>query len=101
MDKLNRLYRVQVVEINPESGTEKEIMDETFTGFALTADCGDGNCCEAIVNDRIIDIAGRIASGEKLNRAARLAGVMLKMKRGFDVNEAEEALLDAIIGKDE
>lgn len=97
MEKLNRLYRVQVMEIDPEDGTQKEIMDEQFTGFALTADCGDGKCCEAIVNDRIVDIAARIASGEKLCRAARLAGVMMKMKANLDVNEAEDALLRAIM----
>ena len=97
MEKLNKVYRVQVTEIDPEDGTQKDIMDERFTGFALTADCGDGKCCEAIVNDKLVDIAARIASGEKLHRAARLAAVMMKMKAQFDSNEAEDALLRAIM----
>ena len=97
MEKLNKVYRVHVTEIDPEDGTQKEIMDERFCGFALTADCGDGKCCEAIVNDKLVDIAARIASGEKLHKAARLAGVMMKMKAQFDSNEAEDALLRAIM----
>lgn len=97
MEKKNRIYRVQVTEIDPADGTQKDIMDERFTGFALTADCGDGKCCEAIVNDNIVDIAARIAGGEKLCKAARLAGVMMKMKAHLDANEAEDALLRAIM----
>ena len=79
MEKKDRIYRVQVTEIDPADGTQKDIMDERFTGFALTADCGDGRCCEAIVNDRLVDIAARIASGEKIKSAARLAAVMMPM----------------------
>ena len=100
MEKLNRVYRVQVVETNLDTGAEKEIMNERFKGFALTADCGDGKCCEAIVNDNLVDIAARIASGEKLYTVARIANVMMKMKRHLDANEAEEALLNAICGED-
>lgn len=97
MEKKDRLYRVQVTEIDPADGTQKDIMDERFTGFALTADCGDGRCAEVIVNDKIIDIATRIASGEKICKAARLAAVMMKMKDHLDANEAEDALLRAIM----
>lgn len=97
MEKLNKVYRVHVTEIDPEDGTQKEIMDDRFTGFALSADCGDGRCCEAIVNDRIVDIAARIASGEKFATAVRLAAVMMKVKAHLDSNEAEDALLKAIM----
>jgi hypothetical protein len=97
MEKKDRIYRVHVTEINPADGTQKDIMDERFTGFAMTADCGDGKCCEVIVNDTILDVATRIASGEKISKAARLAAVMMKMKAHLDANEAEDALLRAIM----
>lgn len=97
MEKKDRIYRVQVTEIDPADGTQKDIMDERFTGFALTADCGDGRCCEAIVNDRLVDIAARIASGEKIKSAARLAAVMMKVKDHLDASEAEDALMRAIM----
>ena len=96
MEKLNRFYRVQVMEIDPEDGTQKEIMDEQFTGFALTADCVDGKCCEAIANDNIVDIAARIASSEKLCKAARIAGIMMRMKVQ-DLGKKEDALLRSIM----
>lgn len=93
---MDKIYRVQIVKIDPETNEEEQVLDDTYTGLLLCGNCGDGKMAEVILHDTILDIATRLAQGSKTKIAVRLANVMMAMKQDL-AESAEAKLLRAIM----
>lgn len=93
---MDKIYKMQVVEFDPETNEEKVVLDDEYTGFTLCANCGDGRMAEVVMHDNVFDMATRLVHGKHTKAAVRLAGVFLAMKQD-DAEDAENALLRAIL----
>jgi hypothetical protein len=97
---MEKLYRVVITEIDPETKAEKEVhVDELYKNVTLIADCADRNTmAEVVLNDNLIGIAAKLAGGEKVSEAMKLAAVMAKILDDR-AGKAENSLLRAIMGE--
>lgn len=97
---MEKLYRVVITEIDPETKAEKEVhVDELYKNVTLIADCADRNTmAEVVLNDNLIGIAVKLAGGEKVSEATKLAAVMTKILDDR-AGKAENSLLRAIMGE--
>lgn len=97
---MEKLYRVVVTEIDPETKAEKEVhVDELYKNVTLIADCADRNAmAEVVLNDNLVGIATKLAVGKKVSEAMKLAAVMAKILDDRAGN-AEDSLLRAIMGE--
>ena len=97
---MEKLYRVVITEIDPETKAEKEVhVDELYKNVTMIADYADRNTmAEVVLNDNLVGIAVKLASGEKVNEAMKLAAVMTKILDDI-AGKAENSLLRAIMGE--
>jgi hypothetical protein len=97
---MEKLYRVVITEIDPETKAEKEVhVDELYQNVTLIADCADRNAmAEVVLNDNLIGIAAKLACGEKVKEAMKLAAVMTNILDDR-AGKAENSLLRAIMGE--
>jgi hypothetical protein len=95
---MEKIYKMTVVAVDPETNEEEVVVDDTYTGFLLCANCGDGKMAEVVMHDNIMDMANRLAQGKHTRAAVRLANVLMAMKRD-DAEDAENALLREIMGE--
>ena len=94
---MGKIYKVNVVSVDPETNEEEQVLEDSYAGFLLLADCGDGRMAEVIVHDTILGIANKLAQGKKTRDAVRLARTLMEM--GQDATEcAENTLMRAIMG---
>lgn len=97
---MEKLFRVVITEIDPETKAENEVyLDELYKNVTLIADCADRNkIAEVVLNDNLIGIAAKLASGEKVKEAMKLAAIMMKI-HDDKAGKAENSLLRAIMGE--
>jgi len=95
---MDKVYRVKVVGIDPETGAEEQVLADDYAGFLLLADFGGGRMAEVIINENIIGMATKLAQGKKTRDAVRLANVFIAMKQEA-AEGIENALMRAIMGK--
>ena len=97
---MENLYHVVITEVDPESKAEMEVhVDEYYKNVTLIADCADRNAmAEVVLNDNLIGIAQKLASGEKVSEAMKLAEVLTKLLDDR-AGKAENSLLRAIMGE--
>jgi hypothetical protein len=97
---MEKLYRVVITEIDPETKAEKEVhVDELYKNVTLIADCADRNkIAEVVLNDNLIGIAAKLAGGGKVSEAMKLAAVMAKILDDR-AGKAENSLLRAFMGE--
>ena len=96
---MEKLYRVTVTEVDPDTKAEKEVhLDEMYTGLTIVAECDDGRMSEVLMHENLIGLACKLASGSKTKNAVRLAAVLMDMKK-TDAENAENALMRAIMGE--
>lgn len=95
---MEKLYRVVITEIDPETKAEKEVhVDEIYQNVTLIADFADRKAmAEVVLNDNLIGIAAKLAGGEKVSEAMKLAAVMTKILDDR-AGKAENSLLRAIM----
>ena len=88
------MYRVILK--NEETG--EELMNETYLKVLMLLETEDEmRCAEVVMNDNLIGMAEKIASSTKFRNAAKLAGVMEKIKD--DMNpDAEDSPLSKLLG---
>lgn len=91
-----KLYKMTVVAVDQETKEEEVVLDDTYAGFTLCANCGDGRMAEVVMHDTVFDMATRLAQGKHTRAAVRLANVFMAMKRD-DAEDAENELLRAIM----
>lgn len=75
---MEKNYRVVITDID----AEKVVLDEQFASVAMVAGCVENpeQLAEVILNDSIAHIATKIASSEKMSRAARFAVDMMNAR---------------------
>jgi hypothetical protein len=97
---MEKLYRVVITEIDPETKAEKEVhVDSLYQNVTLIADLADRKAIEEVVlNDNLIGIAAKLACGEKVKEAMKLAAVMTNILDDR-AGKAENSLLRAIMGE--
>lgn len=97
---MENLYRVVITEVYPESKAEIEVhVDEFYKNVTLIADCADRKAmAEVVLNDNLIGIAEKLANGEKVNEAMKLAEFMTNIL-GARADKAENDLLRKIMGE--
>lgn len=97
---MEKLYRVVITEIDPETKAEKEVhVDELYKNVTLIAECAYRNTmAEVVLNDNLIGIAAKLAGGEKVSEAMKLAAVMAKILDDR-AGKAENSLLRAFMGE--
>lgn len=97
---MEKLYRVVITEIDPETKAEKEVhVDELYQNVTLIADCADRKTvAEVVLNDNLIGIAAKLAGGEKVSEAMKLAAAMTQILDSI-AGKAENSLLRAIMGE--
>jgi hypothetical protein len=97
---MEKLYRVVITEIDPETKAEKEVhVDELYENVTMIADCADGEkMTEVVLNDNLIGIAKKLVSGDKVCEAMKLATVMTKILDDR-AGKAENSLLRAFMGE--
>lgn len=97
---MEKLFRVVITEIDPETKAEKEVcLDELYENVTLIADCADRNkLAEVVLNDNLIGIAAKLASCEKVKEAMKLAAAITQII-GDRAGKAENRLLRAIMGE--
>ena len=93
-----RLYKMTVVAVDKETNEEEVVLDDTYKGFALSANCDDDRMAEVVMHDTIVDMATRLAQGKHTRAAVQLAIALMAMKRD-DAENAENDLLRAIMGE--
>ncbi len=93
---MDKIYRVNITEVDPETGTETEVLNDNYAGLTLSADCGDGRMAEVIMHDTIYDLSVRLAQGEKTSKAVRLANALMAIKQD-KTNNFETTLMRAIM----
>ena len=93
---MEKIYKMHVVEVDPETNEENVVLDDEYTGFMLCANCGGGKMAEVVMHDNIAGMASRLIQGKHTRAAVRLASVYLAMKRDEKEN-AEAELLRAIM----
>jgi len=91
-----KLYKMTVVAVDQETNEEEVVLEDTYTGFTLSAKCDDDRMAEVVMHDNIMDMATRLAQGKHTRAAVRLANVFMAMKRD-DAENAENDLLRAIM----
>lgn len=96
---MEKLYRVTVTEVDPDTKAEKEVhLDEMYTGLTVVAECEDGRMAEVMMHENLMGLACKLASGSKTKTAVRLAAVLMDIKKD-DAENAETALLRALMGE--
>ena len=97
---MEKLYRVVITEIDPETKAEKEVhVDELYKNVTIIADCADRkSMAEVVLNDNLIGIAAKHACGEKVSEAMKLAEAMTRIHDSI-AGKAENSLLRAIMGE--
>lgn len=97
---MEKLYRVVITEIDPETKAEKEVhVDELYKNVTLIADCADRKAmAEVVLNDNLISIAAKLAGGETVSEAMKLAAAMTQILDSR-AGKAENSLLRAIMGE--
>ncbi len=97
---MKKLYRVVITEGDPESKAEMEVhVDEFFKNVTLIADCADRKAmAEIVLNDNLIGIAAKLAGGDKVSEAMKLATAMTQILDSR-AGKAENSLLRAIMGE--
>ena len=92
-------FRLSVIEIDEETGAERELINEnenTLAGLTIMGDCLEdkGRAMVCIFHDNIAGIAGKIAGESRLMLAAKLAVMM----NDYTSESSENRLIDSIIG---
>ena len=95
---MEKLYRVVITEIDPETKAETEVcVDELYKNVTLLADCADSKAMtEVVLNDNLIGIAAKLAASDKANEAMKLAAVMTEIFSDR-AGKAENGLLHEIM----
>jgi hypothetical protein len=94
---MKKLYHVVITEID-ETKDETVLVDDNYTGLTVVADTNEDRMTEIVLHDNLVNMAAKLAAGDKTSTAVRLAAVMLDLKKS-DANNAETALLRAIMGE--
>ncbi len=96
---MEKLYHVVITEIDPDKAEKEVCVDELYKNVTLIADCADReSMTEVVLNDNLIGIAAKLASGEKVKEAMQLATVLTKIL-GDRAGNAENSLLREIMGE--
>jgi hypothetical protein len=97
---MEKLYRVVITEIDPETKAEKEVhVDELYKNVTLIADCANRDAmAEVVLHDNLIGIATKLACGETVSEAMKLASVMTNILDDR-AGKAENSMLRSIMGE--
>lgn len=97
---MEKLYRVVITEVDPESKAEMEVhVDEFYQNVTFVGDYADCNkMTEIALHDSIFGIASKLASGEITSKAVRLAYTMMQIREA-KAAESENSLLRKIMGE--
>lgn len=95
---MDKVYKCVVTQIDPETNEEEVVLDDTYTGMTILADCVEkGRMAEVVLHDNIAGIATKMLSGGKTAVAVRLANCLMDMKDRENESK-ESALMRAIMG---
>ena len=77
---MEKLYRVVITEIDPETKAEtKTLVDDLYKNVTMFGDKADGEntMSEIVLHDSIMGIASKMANGDATREAIKLAAYMI------------------------
>ncbi len=95
---MEKMYHVVITAIDAATKEETVEVDDMYTGLTLVADCNNEKMSEVVLHDNLLNMAAKLAAGEKTATAVRLAALMMDMMKKKDSADAESNLLRAIMG---
>lgn len=96
---MESIYHVTVDKVDPETNEVVETyLDDTYKGLTIIAEDTDGKMAEVIIHENILGIACKLAAGEKVSQAVRLANTLMDVKK-METESKEKALMRQIMGE--
>ena len=95
---MNKTYKVVITSVDHDTSKEEVEYDGALNNIFLIGDnAGKDSFCEMILNTNIMDIASKMAFGDKTVEVVKLANCLLDLAKN-STSKFEDMMLNAIMG---